>query len=136
MKIEEQNVMKFSIGKTGVYYRVACDCKQPECDMELSLEKDEDFPGIYCTFTKTLRAFADLYSEAWLDGWGWADFIRIFKNKLILCWKIIFTGKIEVSEVLILRNKTQISNLLLALMEGRSFLEEMEKGEQNEKKSC
>jgi len=123
MEIEEQNVMKFgSIGDSFVYYRVACDCAHPECDLELSIERDVDYPGVYCVMTKKLRASAYNYSEPCSNDW--LDFIRVFKNKIVLCFKIMFTGRIEVSETLILRSEKQISNFVSALNEGLSFLEE------------
>ena len=82
------NVMKIDEFPDAVYYRVACSCGDPDCDMTLELEYDEEFNDVALHVYKTL---------AWNTYWGDGNCFTRFCRRLAGAFKILRAGKIEVS---------------------------------------
>jgi len=131
--MDKQFVMKFgSIGDDFVYYRIACDCASENCDMSLSMERDEEYDRFYINIDKKLRA--SVYWNS-VEEWLKFDWVRVLKNKLLMCWKILTTGYIEVSESFIIKEEEHAQQFIDALVEGRDFLiETKQKKESNDVK--
>jgi hypothetical protein len=107
----------------SVFYRIACDCTSPECDLTLELEKDPDGDFIYLNLYKKLRANAYWgYSTDW-EPFEW---LRVLMNKIRMCCHIIFNGYIEVSEGFVIRGEDQINAFEEALFEGLEYLQTKE----------
>lgn len=119
MEIKKSFVMKYGpIGDKSIWYRIGCDCMEPNCDLTLELEKDTDHSWIYLNMYKNLHASAHWgYGEKW----GWFNWLRVLLNKFSLCWKIITKGYLEISESMILKEQ-QIDDFVDALQEGKKFL--------------
>lgn len=105
-----KKIMKMDEYDDSIFYRASCDCGDPQCDLNLELEKDEDSEMIYLTFYKKLH---------WSSYWGHND--KWYKNLLsrIKCsLKMLFTGNISVEECFIYHGKDQIKDFINALNEG------------------
>jgi hypothetical protein len=113
LKISKR-VMEIEKFKDSIYYRVSCDCGQPDCDLQVELERDEDFPSmIFLNIYKNL-----LFSAHWHnDGW-----FKIQWAKIKAIFRIIFFGYIEVNEGFILKGEEHIECFIQALQQGRNYL--------------
>jgi hypothetical protein len=126
--MKKQRVMKFggfnNIGDPGasIYYRIACNCTDPQCDMHLELESEIN--QIYLNISKKLVASAQW---GYTGEWYVSDFIRVFINKMRMICRILFFGYIEVNETLILEGSDHVDEFIAALEEGKRFLIESEK---------
>ena len=126
--MEKNYVMKFGQIGQSIFYRVACDCTDPQCDITLDLEYDEDIKRVCLNMYKTLRASAHW---DYTGRWGWFDWVRILLNKIKMCWTITTKGYIELSETFFLCEEKQIDDFINALHEGRKILLE-NRGKDNE----
>jgi hypothetical protein len=121
MQIEKSFVMKYGpIGDNSIWYRIGCDCMEPKCDLTLELEKVTDHHSIYLNMYKNLHASAYWGYDS--DSWrGKVEWLRVLLNKLLLCWKIMTKGYLEISESMIIREQ-HIDDFIGALQEGKKFL--------------
>lgn len=119
-KIRKNFVMKFgAIGKNSIFYRIACDCTDEQCDLTLELEIDANYKAVYLNLYKKLIASAHW---GYNSRWGWFDWVRVIKNKIQMCYRIITKGYIEVSESFIIKDEEQIKGFIDALNEGKKFV--------------
>jgi hypothetical protein len=133
-KPEKNYVMKFGAlgdadgvaGGVSVFYRIACNCTDQDCDMVLEIEKDDDYHGIYLNIYKHLKASAHW---GYTSEWEPFDFVRVFINKIRMCCRIMFKGYIEVSEAFIMREEKHIESFREALLEGINYVERREQNE-------
>jgi hypothetical protein len=117
--MEKNFVMNFGELGDSIFYRVACDCSDPQCDMTLEFEYDPDYNAIYLNLYNNLIASAHW---GYTTKWGWFDFVRVLINKVTMCWKIITVGYIEVSSGFILKDKKQINDFITALETGKKHI--------------
>jgi hypothetical protein len=103
------NVMKIDEFPDAVYYRTACSCGDPECDMTLELEYDEEFNDVSLHVYKTL---------SWNVYWGNGNWFSRFRKRLTGAAKMLCTGRIEVSGDLLIQNKEHLKSFIDALQEG------------------
>jgi hypothetical protein len=109
-------IMEIHKFEDAIFYRAACDCGSPDCDLTLELEKDKDLDMIYLNMYKNLS-----WSSYWNDDDKW------YKNlwcRIKCAIKILFTGYIKVEESFILRDHEQIKSLMDALIDGMESLNE------------
>lgn len=114
MKSISNNTMKTDEFKDAVYYRVACSCGDPDCDLTLELEHDEEFNDVSLHIYETL---------SWNVYWGDGNWFSRFWRRLIGAWEMLSTGKVAVSGDLLFQNKPHIESLIDALQEGILKLE-------------
>ena len=108
----KKNVMKIAEFDDSIYYRASCDCGHPDCDLELSVEKEKDIEHMYyLIITGTLKCSAAFSDD---DKWYKNFFIRI---KYIL--KILFFGYIETSSDFIMK-KEQLDAFEEVIKEARN----------------
>lgn len=113
MKETSYRAMKIHEFKECVYYRVCCDCGNPEHDINLELEKDEDLGMIFLNMYAKLRA--SVY-------WRAENIFQVLWNKIKITFILWFKGYIEVEESFILKGPQHIDSFINALTEGRSYL--------------
>ena len=119
-------LMKFEYLKDSIFYRLACDCTSQDCDLTIELEKDPRFGMVFLNMYKKLRA-----SAHWGEFWDHCDFIRVFINKMKLCWCIMIHGFVEVSEGFVIKEPEHFDQFIAALIEGKQLLHQ--KNEEKEK---
>jgi hypothetical protein len=107
-------VMRTNEFLDSIFYRVCCDCGDPDCDLTLEFEYDKDINYVTLNIYKNLRA-----SAHWGDYWDHFDFIRIWWNKIKMIWIILTKGYIEVCEETMLKDIEHIDNFIKALEEGK-----------------
>jgi len=109
-----KGVMKQHDFKDSVFYQVACECGNPECNMTLELEIDEDSPTfIFMSFHKKVAISAywgnpNIFQRAWL---------RIKYALLIL-----LKGHLEMEESHVFQDIEHIDNFIAAIQEGKEKL--------------
>jgi hypothetical protein len=123
-------VMKIHEFDDSIYYRVACQCGEPECDLTLTLSFDKKCGFLELVMYKNLKA-----SAHWGSFWNYFDFIRVWKNKLKMIWIIATKGYIEVCEENLIQGEEHIDNFILALQQGKKFIVGKEKAWQEFLKS-
>jgi hypothetical protein len=107
-------VMRIHEFGDAIYYRIACDCGEPNCDLTIEFEYDKDLNHVNLIIYKNLRA-----SAHWGGYWNHFDFIRVFWNKIKMMWAILTRGYIEVCEGTLLTDFEHIDNFIKALQEGK-----------------
>jgi hypothetical protein len=123
-KISE-NIMKTHEFPDAVFYRIACDCGDPSCDICIELEKDEDMPYVDLNIYKTLYYIADNYSP----------FYKVLWRKIKAICSILFIGHIKIEEVFLMR-ESQINGFIQALEEGREHIQKEIEKEKNANTQC
>jgi hypothetical protein len=106
-------IMKLSEYEDAIYYRAACACTDPQCDLSLELEIDKEFDMIF------LNMYEDLYYASYWksDNWFIDKWYRI-KGAV----KLLFTGRIKVENSFIFQGEDQINDFLSALKQGMEQL--------------
>ena len=110
-------VMKTHEFDDSVFYRVACDCGEPECDLTLVLSYDKKYGFLELCMYKNLKA-----SAHWGGFWKYCDFLRVWKNKLKLTWTLLTKGYIEINEESLFKSEEHIDNFIKALQQGKKFI--------------
>lgn len=121
----EKGVMKVSEFKNSVMYRVMCDCIEPNCDMVLDFDFDEELGIIFLNLYKKLHWSSYYFERRWYERL-WT---RIKKACLVL-----FKGWIEVDESLVLKDLDHIENFKKAIEEGIVFVKKRQEEFLNEKR--
>ena len=106
----------------SVYYRIACQCGNQDCDLTLEMEYDKDFDAINVRMYKKLHA-----STHWGEGWTYFDFIRVLWNKIKMSSIVITKGYIEVVEETMIQGEEHIDSFIEALQQGKKFIVGKEK---------
>ena len=110
-------VMKIHEFDKSVFYRVACDCTDPEHDMTIELEVDEDILG--------LHIYSNLETSIY---WGYNNWFTRQYKKIKYCFRLIFLGYIEVEQEFLFMEEEHINDFIKALQEGRdTMLDKKEK---------
>ncbi len=109
-------VMKTHDFDKSVFYRVACDCTEPDHDMTIEMEIDNDFPNI------GLHIYAKLESSVYWGGSNW--FERQWK-RIKYSMSLLFKGWIEVEQEFLFINDEHISNFIEALEDGREKMRKL-----------
>lgn len=115
-------VMKLHEFDDSIYYRIACQCGEQNCDLQLELEYDKDIGSINLHMHKNLRA-----SAHWGGYWKYCDFIRVWWKKLGMIWTLATKGYIEISEETMIHGEEHINNFIEALQQGKKFIVGKEK---------
>lgn len=110
-------VMKTHEFDDSIYYRVACQCGDPQCDLTLEIDYDKKIGTINLFMSKKLMA-----SAHWGGYWKYCDFIRVIWKKLGMIWDIATKGYIEVSEETMIQGEEHIDNFIEALQQGKKFM--------------
>jgi hypothetical protein len=111
--------MKIDEFKDSIYYRIACGCGSNDHDTTIEFEYDKDLPGmVFINFHKKL---------VWSSHYGTGNFITRFWKRITGALKILFLGYIEVEESLILRDKEHIDGFIEALEEGKRYIMESDR---------
>lgn len=110
-----KKVMEITRFSKSIFYRVACDCMSNKCDLTVELEKDDQ--------TIWLNMYKHFSPSAYYGrDWDHFDFIRVFWNKIKMCFKILFLGYIEIEETTVFQDEEHIQAFIQALEEGREYL--------------
>jgi hypothetical protein len=119
MEPKKNYLMNFGAVGRSIFYRIACDCTDPDCDMTLELENNPTDHIFYLHMTKKLRNSAYWGCKY---NWGWFDWVEPLVSKIRMCWQIIVHGYIEVMESLVIKDEERIKELQNVLDEGIIFL--------------
>lgn len=105
-------VMKTHEFENSVFYRIACDCADPEHDMSMEMSVDK-FPvmelNLYWNTETTLF-------------WGTSNWFKLQWDKLKIITRLIFTSRITLQGNFLLCDEAHINSLIDALKEGRDKL--------------
>jgi len=138
------NIMKLNEFEKESYYRFSCACSDPKCDTSMFLEFDEKFGDITLTFYKDMKycSYWNYGSGIFWESLKYiSEKVNIFFGKqegvfleLITCdfhrtvwdyWKritgcfrLFFTGKIELEEHVMFSNEDHILGIIDALDQG------------------
>ena len=115
--MDKTRLMKLEEFDGSIWYRIGCACGDEQCDLTLELESDNNC--VTLNMYKILRASAHW---GYTDKWGIFDFIRVFFNKIRMCWKIMFSGYLEVNEAFLITDLARINEFILALEDGKEYL--------------
>ncbi len=123
-----------AVGKS-IFYRMACDCTDPDCDLTMEFEANPNDKALYVYLSKKLRNSAYWgYSEDWelfdCISFNW---LRILINKFKMCWQIVVNGYIEVEETFIIKEEHHINSFFDAVEEGVSFIEALQEAMEEDK---
>lgn len=123
-----------SLGAVGksVFYRVACDCTDPDCDLTLELEANPEDGALYLYMYKKLRNSA---YWGYTSDWEPFEWLRVLLNKFRMCWQIVVNGYIEENETLIIKDEEHIESLMKALDEGLLFIKWLHSQEEEDEKA-
>ncbi len=113
-------VMNFGAVGKSTFYRVACDCTDPQCDLTLEFEANPNDKALYLHMYKDLRASAHW---GYTESWYYFDWLRVLLNKIKMCWRIFTRGYIEVTESFIIRDEEHIMDFSKAVVQGLCFIE-------------
>jgi hypothetical protein len=120
-------VMKTTEGPGYVFYRVACDCLDPEHDITLELAVDPiDYP------TYSLNIYSNLDVNA---NWGDVNLFTKAWRRIKIAIKVLCTGYVETGSNFLLMTNEHIDSFVQAILEGKAKLEKYREGwekEQNE----
>lgn len=107
----------------AIYYRAACSCTDPQCDLSLELEIDANLDNMIF-----LNMYEDLYYASYWksDNWFVEKWYRI-KGAV----KLLFTGRIKVENSFIFQGEDQINDFLKALKQGMKQLQKEKTDEKN-----
>ncbi len=133
MEPPKKNYM-MSLGAVGksVFYRLACNCTDPQCDLTLELEANPNDKALYLHMYKDLRASAHW---GYTESWYYFDWLRVLLNKIKMCWQIVVNGYIEITEVLIIKDEEHIESFMKALDEGLLFVKWIHSQEEEDAKT-
>jgi len=107
-------VMKTSEGPGYVFYRVACDCTDPDHDIILELEVDPKGYPIY-----SLNIYSNLDINAnWQDN----NFFSKAWRRIKIAIKVLCTGYVEIGSNFLLMTGDHIDSFINALQEGKEKL--------------
>ena len=109
-----KNVMRIDKHDKSITFRVSCSCSDPEHDITIDFEKDDEIPEMY--FMTTYRNMA--WSCYWKNN-NWFD-AQWRKFKAII--KLLFTGYIELSDDFIIQGEEHIDSFIEALEEGKKHM--------------
>ena len=101
-------------GEPSVRYRASCDCTDKRCDMDLELSIDEDFPQLQLIIEKDL---------VWNDYYGFDMWLYRMWRRIKASLRVLFVGKIEVSETFIFGDKDHIGEFIEALEQGIDMID-------------
>jgi hypothetical protein len=114
--------MAFRVMKTAdmhdvVYYRIACSCQDPECDITLELQPFTDEISLTMWMNAHYHSWKyDDYSDhIWLKV---KSFWRHWARRLGGALRLLFTGYISLESEFLFENATQIYEFLDALEQG------------------
>lgn len=111
--------MKTHEFEKSVFYRAACDCGDPDCDITLEIEKENNFPMVYLNLYKTLNLRTYYHKDNWFLDLGIFHFFR----KMKILWRIFIDGHFKVEETFVMCEE-QIDALIQAIEEGRTHIKE------------
>jgi len=103
-------------------YRISCDCIDEDCDLTIWFDYDKEFNIIELNMYKKHY----IHEENILNN----IFIKILKQikyRISMIIKILFTGKIEIYDGIILRDPEHIQNFIDALNESKKLVEKENK---------
>ena len=129
---EKNYVMKFGAVGKSVFYRLSCNCTDPQCDMTIELEAHPEDKALYLHMYKDLRASAHW---GYTISWYHFDWFRVLMNKIKMCWRIFVSGYIEVTETLIIKDEEHIESFIKALDEGLLFVKWIHSQENEDEKT-
>lgn len=113
MKPIGYRIMKTHDFKDSIYYRAACDCASPECDLTIELEIDG---GVLW-----MHFYKDLYACDYFGGRNW---LQRLVARIGWCLRLLFFGRIKVNEDFLFIDKNHIEAFIDAI---RCGLDELEK---------
>jgi len=134
--------------ENNIVYSCSCDCGSPEHDVIIDFEFDPQYQGAFLNFYKDIYFFDkpridllwfDHAISDYFNNKNKTELVRIiFENiiskRLEIFWnrfknatRLLFTGYLKMNEDFILREGEHLDNLILALIEGRDFLESKNK---------
>lgn len=109
----EKSIMKTGEWERSVMYRVACDCKDKDCDTTLEIEKEQDLDMVFLNLYKDL-----VWSSYWHDDCKWYKNIWL---RIKCAIRVLVYGKIKVQETFVMREE-QINAFIKALNEAKEYL--------------
>lgn len=108
-------VMKIIEGPGYVFYRVACDCSEPDHDITLELEVDpQDYPIF------SLNIYSNLYVDTF---WGNKNIFSRAWKRIKIALKVLWSGYVETGSNFLLMKDENIDAFINALQEGKEKLE-------------
>ena len=134
-------VMKLNEHNDAIFYRFACDCTDKDCDTSIWLEYDKEFGDITLSFYKDLKycswwgygdglfwkllekaskntnaLFEDKEGIVWeffeKHTYGVHEKVWDYWKRLIGCLRLLFTGKIELEEHVMIMGEEHILEII------------------------
>jgi len=104
-------------GDHSIWYRIACDCGSKECDTYMEFEFDKKVNMLFLNFHKDV-----IVCEPYDDKENIIDKLERYWIRFCKSMKLLFTGYLKMEESFILQNKDHINNFIDALQEGRDYI--------------
>lgn len=101
----------------SIWYRIACDCGSKECDTYMEFEFDKKVNMLFLNFHKDV-----IVCEPYDDKENIIDKLERYWIRFCKSMKLLFTGYLKMEESFILQNKDHINNFIDALQEGRDYV--------------
>lgn len=131
-----KGVMKVFDYGNSVMYRASCSCGDPDHDLWISIQKDDEFEDVSLSFYVNVNHDVDypdigeLFHRRFIVGCR--NFWERFKNAT----KLLFTGYLKYESEFIIDNPEQMGNIVRALKEGKQILQSYERNKKNHKYTC
>ncbi len=121
MNINKNEIPELVMKLDDDLYRIACGCKDPDHDLTVEFDYDKEFRLVYINFYKkiALTRYRDYYS----DDNEVIKWLRYWKERIKLSFKILFTGYSEYEESFSLGSKEHIEGFKKCLEEGLKYVE-------------
>ena len=109
----QKSVMKLDEGKDYLMYRHACNCKSPDCDLTIEVEKDNKTNFVFFNFYKNLY---------WSAYWGHdSSWLSNMWSRIKCACRVIFVGFIKMEECHVMEID-EIDGLIDALKEAKDHM--------------
>jgi len=106
----------------AIFYRAACHCTDEKCDLHLELEIDNELHMI----------LMNIYKDLWFEEyWGTNNWFEEKWKRIKGALRLLFVGRLKISDTFIFGDVTQIRNFLDVLHGG---MEQLEKNIKNDDK--
>lgn len=102
------NVMKLKDYPDSVFYRVTCDCMEPEHEMTLELDIDD--------FCFSLHIYAKLENALY---WGQLNWFKRQWKRIKVSLKYLFKGYMDCEQEFLFLGEDHIQSFIDALEEGK-----------------
>ena len=117
-------VMKEHEFEDAVFYRLSCECTEPEDALGIEIGWDDDWKAVNVHFFSHTCYDKRFWCD---DSWWRGPFNRLekIKHRIAAAIKILFTGFLKTDEEFIFIEEKHLDGFIAALEEGRNHIKKV-----------